>query len=118
MSDYAAWRDAFAGVLDPQRYTIEWLDGLVAEGRAIFWGAEDAAMLTELRRYPTGAMDIHGLVAAGALDTIIGDLIPRAEAWAQTAGCIGAVIDSREGWTRALKASGYRPYQTAVRKEL
>lgn len=118
MSDYARWREAFAEALDPRRHTIEWLDQLVADGRAIFWAADDAAMLTELRFYPTGAKDIHGLVAAGELEAITGKLIPQAEEWARAAGCIGAVIESREGWVRSLKASGYRTYQTAVRKEL
>lgn len=116
--DYEAWRDRFAEILDPRRYTLEWLDGQVSSGRAVFWGAEDAAMLTELRRYPTGVIEIHGLVAAGDMKSIIDGLIPRAEDWARKAGCIAAVIESRAGWARQLRPHGYELHQTAIRKDL
>jgi hypothetical protein len=115
---YPIWREAFGEVLDTRLYSLVWLDGRVAQGCALLWSADDAAMLAEVRFYPTGAKDIYGLVAAGDLDTITGKLIPEAEEWARAAGCIGAVIESREGWVRSLKASGYHLYQTAVRKEL
>lgn len=114
---YSDWREAFGAVLDARLHTIEWLDGQVQSGRALLWEADDAAMLAEVRFYPTGAKVIHGLVAAGSLDTIVGKLIPEAEEWAKAAGCIGAVIESREGWGRVLKGAGYRPYQIAVRKD-
>jgi hypothetical protein len=118
MSDYASWRERFAEALDDRFYSLEWLDNQVRGGRAILWSDEDAAILAEVRFYPTGAKDIHGLVAAGDMEAIATRLIPRAEEWAKAAGCIGAVIESREGWTRVLKSAGYLPYQTAVRKEL
>lgn len=114
---YAEWRDRFAEVLDARLYDLAWLDEQVRSGRALVWAADDAAMLTEMRTYPTGARDIHGLVAAGKLETIVGELIPRAERWAQTVGCIGAVIESRQGWVRALEGSGYRVHQVALWKE-
>lgn len=115
---YADWRQAFIQVLDQRLYTPEWLDGMVRDGRAILWTAEDAAILAEVRFYPTGAREIHGLVAAGNIETIKGVLIPQAEEWARAAGCVSSVIESREGWVRSLRSSGYHLYQTAVRKEL
>ncbi len=81
------------------------------------WATDDAAMLTELRRYPTGAVEIHGLVAAGDLDSIRDELIPKAENWAKRAGCIAAVIESRPGWAKAMKSAGYAVHQVAIRKE-
>lgn len=116
--DYLQFRAAFASVMDQRLYTPEWLDGEVWSGRAKFWRTADAAIVTEIRTYPTGAHDIHGIVAAGDLSEIINILIPAAEMWAKAVGCIGAIIESREGWARVLKERGYEPHRVAVRKEL
>ena len=118
MSDYPPWREAFAAAMDPRLHTIDHLDSLVLSGRAQAWFGDKAAMITEIRTYPTGANVIHGLVAAGALEEIRDVLIPRAERWARQAGCIMAIIESRPGWARALQTQGYEPHQLAVRKEL
>jgi len=115
---YLRWRDEFAKVLDPALYTIGWLDGRVESGSAIFMGCDDAAILIEFREYPTGARDLHGLLAAGQLESIVGTLIPRAEAYAREQGAIAAVIESRAGWMKALVGHGYEPYQTCIRKVL
>ena len=118
MNSYAEARPHFAEALDPRLYTIEHLDALVLSGRAQVWLGERAAIVTEVREYPTGARVVHGLVAAGALEEIVGVLIPRAEAWGRSVGCLLAVIESRPGWVRRLKDAGYRIHQTAVRKAL
>jgi len=115
---YAAFRARFAEALDPRLYGIEHLDALVASGRAIFMAAGDAAILFELRTYPTGARAVHGLVAAGDAERITALLIPSAEAWGVARGCIGATIESRPGWARLLKPHGYAVHQVAVWKDL
>jgi hypothetical protein len=115
---YAAFRSAFLEVMDPALYSIEWLDEQVATGAVMFWRSANAAIIAEIRHYPTGARDIHGLIAAGELSEIVGHLIPHAEQWAREQGCVGAIIESRPGWQRVLKEQGYEPYQIAVRKEL
>lgn len=116
---YLTFREGFAGVMDPRLYTIAWLDGLVWSGRAQFWGGEKAAFVTEIRVYPTGAADLHFLVAAGDLDEIVNVLRPKAEAWAKNdIGCLGAIVESREAWAKVLKPHGYETHQLAVRKDL
>lgn len=115
---YAAFRERFAEAMDPRLYTIHHLDALVASGKAHFLSAGDAAILFELRTYPTGAKAVHGLVAAGDVDRIVGLLIPTAEAWGAARGCIGATIESRPGWARLLKPHGYAVHQVAVWKDL
>jgi N-acyl-L-homoserine lactone synthetase len=40
------------------------------------------------------------------------------EEWAQQQGCSTIVIQSREGWLKVMKASGYSPYQASIRKDL
>lgn len=115
---YGRWRGAFAEAMDPRLHGIEHLDALMLSGRAQAWFGDRAAMATELRAYPAGARTIHGLIAAGDLAEIRDELIPRAERWARGLGCTIAIIESRPGWARALKASGYEPHQLTVRKEL
>lgn len=115
---YGRFRSAFAAALDPQLHSIEWLDREILEGRALYWHTDTAAIVATLKHYPTGAKDIEGLIAAGELDDIVGVLIPQAEAWARESGCVGAIIQSREGWAKVLRRHGYEPFQTAVRKVL
>jgi hypothetical protein len=118
LAAYHLWRPAFEKVMDQRLYTLGWLDSQVWSGRAWFWGNERAGIVTELRHYPTGAIDIHGLIAAGDMAEIRDVLIPLAEEFARTIGCVGAIIESRDGWAKALKKNGYEPFQTAIRKEL
>lgn len=115
---YTAFREAFAEVMDERYHTLEWLDAQVLSGKVQFWHSDNAAMITEIRDYPTGAKDIHALIAAGDLAEIIETITPRAERWARTQGCIAAQVESREGWARALRPSGYQTHQIIVRKEL
>jgi len=114
---YLLFRPAFETAIDPRLYTMDWLDRRILDGDALFWRTDRAAIVAEVRRYPTGNRDIHGLIAAGDLDDITGVLIPQAEAWARSAGCIGAVIESRSGWVRRLRGRGYSCHQVALRKE-
>lgn len=115
---YCEFRPAFSQVLDERYYTLAWLDEQLLNGKVHFWRSDNAAMITELREYPTGAKDVHALIAAGDLDEIITVIGPQVEEWARDQGCIAALVESREGWARALKPIGYRTHQIIVRKEL
>lgn len=116
-NDYLGFRDGFREALNPRFYTIEFLDGLVWSGRARLFGNERGAVVAEIKIYPTGERDVHFLVGAGDLDALIA-LAPAVEAWGREQGCLGALIESREGWARAMKRHGYELHQIAVRKEL
>ena len=117
-TDYLRWRPEFAKVLDPDLYTLDWLDGRVQDGSALFACCGDAAIIVEFRTYPTGARDLHGLIAAGRLESITDVLIPQAEVFAKAQGAIATVIESRAGWMKALVKHGYEPHQTCIRKVL
>jgi hypothetical protein len=117
MSDYLRFRPLFAEALDPRLYRIDYLDALVASGIGRIWAGEKAAIVAALRRYPTGATVVHGVIAAGDKDEIR-KLIPLAEAWGREQGCIGGTIDSREGWQRTLGNDGYRVHQLCLWKDL
>lgn len=113
--EYQRFRDQFAEVLDTRFYTIEWLDSQVYNGIFRLWSNEASAIIAEIKHYPTGAKEVHGLIAAGELEGII-ELIPKAEAWGRSVGAIVAGISSREGWSRALP--DYSVHQVEIRKEL
>lgn len=115
---WAKWRPHFIAIMDPRYYTESWLDGEVEAGRFTLMMAEDAAALVTVLTFPTGAKEAHGVAAVGNLKTVIGELIPRWEALSREQGCVTASIESRDGWQRALRSSGYEPYQTKIRKDL
>lgn len=114
VTPYDIFRDEFVS-LDPERYPAEYIDRRVETGAWRCWGDERAAILAEIRVYPSGAREVHGIAAAGDLAAIIG-LIPLAEAWGREMGCTRAVIESRPGWERALP--DYELHQVSVRKDL
>lgn len=121
MNDWATyqdWRAAFGAAMDPRLHTLEWLDRQIEDGVFRFTSAPGAALVTEIRSYPTGAFDLHFMVAAGDLDTLVTVLRPEAERWAKRMGAIGAIVESREGWAKALKGDGYHPHQMTLRKDL
>ena len=103
--------------MDPRLYDIDYLDGLILSGRARFWRTDTAAIVAEIKLFPTGAKVVHGLIAAGDIEGIK-SLIPLAEDWGRQVGCIGGMIDSRPGWARAMKSAGYAPHQLALWKDL
>lgn len=111
---YERFRDEFAA-LDPDRYPADYIDRQVWTGAWRCWGDDSAAILAEIRTYPSGLREVHGIAAAGDLRAIVG-LIPLAEAWGASAGCKIASIESREGWGKLLP--GYRVEQVRIVKEL
>lgn len=115
--EYGRFRDAIAQVMDARFYTPEWLDGEIWSGRARIFSSADAAIIATMKVYPAGGREVHGLVAVGDLEQVT-RLIPQAETWGRTLGCIVAGIDSREGWAKVMKNDGYAVHQVALRKDL
>lgn len=115
---YLKFRPDIEKLIDRRLYTVAWLDTQIWAGLAQIWATDDACIVAEIRDYPTGAKEIHGLCAVGDIHQIVGMLIPVAEEWGKEMGCIIASIASRDGWARVLKDSGYTPHQTYLRKEL
>lgn len=115
---YLSFRSAFLEVMDERYHTLDWLDGQVLDGKVQFWRSDNAALLTEIKTYPTGARDIHVVISAGDMREVIEILRPQAEAFGHSLGCIAATVESRIGWARALEPYGYETHQLTVRKEL
>lgn len=117
-AEYHRFRDRFGEVLDPRFHTLEWLDRQIIGGDYKFWPGREAALVTEIRSYPTGAKEIHAVIAAGDARELIESLAPQAEQYGRTMGCLRAVVESRTGWAKALKSHAYETHQLTVRKEL
>lgn len=115
--DYHPWREQFAQALDPRFYTLDYLDSRINENTARIFTCPEAALIVELRPYPTGNFDGHVLIAAGDPMAVVETLRPQAEAWLREIGAMGALVESRPGWARLLKQHGYEPHQTMVRKD-
>lgn len=116
--EYQRFRSDFIAVLDPELYNPEWLDMMLWSGQFRLFTSEKSAILTSIKVYPTGIKELHGEIATGNLGEIVRQLIPQAEAFARTQGCKIAVIQSREGWAKAMKRFGYNIHQTSIRKAL
>lgn len=114
---YLRHRDAISELLDPRCYSVEWLDQRILSRDAHVLANRDAVIVFEVRRYPMGAKEVHGLIAAGDLSAIL-PLIDNAECWGRSQGCVFATISSREGWRRVLEPAGYEPHQVELRKDL
>ena len=115
---YCEFRDRFEEVADVRYYPMGWLDQQILDGNFQFMRSANAAIIIERRQYPSGAEDVHGVIAAGDLREIVEVLIPRAEAWGREHGCIAALIESRPAWAKTLAPFGYQPHQLTIRKDL
>jgi hypothetical protein len=115
---YHRFRPSFAEAMDPAFYPIDHLDHLLLSKRATLFASGDAAMVAEIRLYPSGLRAVHCLVAAGRIDEIVEAIRPRVEAWGRAHGCGAAIVESRAGWANVLKPHGYAPFQISVRKDL
>lgn len=118
MTNYPDFRPRFAAALDPRLHDIAFLDAMLAAGRAQYWEGEAAALVTELRSFPSGAAAVCALVAAGDPEEIVDRLRPRAESLGRAAGCGFSIVESRPGWQRLLAPHGYAPFQLSLIKPL
>lgn len=116
--NYLQYREAFAEILDHRTHTIEWLDAQVYAGFAKVWPAPDACLLTEIKQFPTGAFEVHVMIAAGNMETLVNETIKHVEAWAQEIGALFVTIASRKGWEKIMRPYGYEHWQTELRKEV
>lgn len=115
---YVRHRAGFAEIIDERFYSLAWVERQILEGRYFVFANDAAAVIVEIRVFPTSARDLHFVAATGTLDTLIGELRREAEQWGREQGCITASIESREGWQRVLEPQGYELFQVGLRKEL
>lgn len=113
---YQKWRHRLARANNPQLIPITHIDQLLIDGAAQFWATDDAAIVTQLREWPGGAVTIEVTAAAGKKADILGPLHSAAAAWATENGATHILVAGRDGWRREL--DGFRHYQTLLIKDL
>lgn len=113
---YEKWRHRLARANNPALIPITYVDELLSDGRAQFWATEDAAIVTQLREWPGGAVTVEVIAAAGKKGDVIGPLHEAAAVWAKGEGASHVLIAGRDGWRRELPE--FRHYQTLLLKEL
>ncbi|MGJ3630213.1 hypothetical protein AB5I41_31455 [Sphingomonas sp. MMS24-JH45] len=67
-------------MLDQRKWPLSWLDDEIASERATAFASRNACIVTALRQYPGGAVEIHGLGATGDSSEIV-SLVSQAEEW-------------------------------------
>lgn len=96
-----------------------WVDVVKAilTGNAMLWPGKNCAIVTEDNSYPDGTRALQTWVAGGDMEEIL-SLAPGIEAMARLRGCTSSLVQGRAGWSKPLKAMGYRIWSTTLRKEL
>ena len=115
MDAYTRHREAIRSMLDERLYPIEWLDRQVLSGAIRTMSNETSIIGFEVRTYPGGARELHGMFAAGDMAGVK-QLVTEAEQFGREQGCDIATIESREGWAKVFP--GYRPHQLRIVKDL
>lgn len=98
-------------------HTVEDVQQLLIEGKAILWPAIDSAVVTQIRDTPQKRL-LHIFLAGGQMAEIR-DLMPIIYAWAASHGCVGATFTGRKGWERTFvtKAQGWDAKWTGFYKD-
>lgn len=113
---YEKWRHRLARANDADLIPITHVDELLAGGLAQYWATDDAAIVTQLKEWPGGAVTIEVIAAAGKKADITGPLHESAAEWARANGATHIMVAGRDGWRRELPE--YRHYQTLLLKEI
>jgi hypothetical protein len=88
----------------------------IESGDVQLWTNASAALVTEIKVYPTGVKLVNAWLAGGDLDGVL-LLVPAAERFARAKGCkrVGIAF-CRAGWARKLP--GYRKAGVQLTKDL
>lgn len=111
------WRDDIASMLDERFYPLGWVEQQIAKGAIGLLENEGAIIGIERREYPGGAVELHGMFAAGDKGAIR-ELVKDAIAAARVAGCDIAAIESRLGWEREFRSLGFERDKVRIVKDL
>ena len=115
MEAYNRHREAIRALLDERFYPLAWVDREVWNGNIRTLANDTAIIGFEVKTYPGGAKEVHGMFAAGDLAGIVA-LVADAEEFGRSIKCDVASIESRAGWARVFP--DYHAHQLRIVKEL
>ena len=114
---YVDYRNDIVAMLDERFYPYWWVEQQINAGAIGLMENDRAIIGVECREYPGGAVELHGMFAAGDISGIL-ELIDEACEAARLSGCTIATISSRPGWAKVLKSRGFEMRQQVITKEL
>lgn len=106
MAAYTRHRAEIASILDERFWPLWWVESQISEGKIDLLSNDTAIIGIEVRNYPGGARELHGLFAAGE-KAGIKELVEQALAIGEAAGLTCAAIESRHGWEREFRDLGF-----------
>ncbi len=113
---YLRHRAEIAKMLDERFWPLWWVESQISEGNIDLLWNDTAIIGFEVRKYPGGARELHGMFAAGQVDGI-DELVDAACEVARGIGAFAA-IDSRPGWARRYKNKGFRVDRVRIVKDM
>lgn len=113
---YLRHRAEIASILDERFYPLGWVEQEIAAGRIDLLHSNTAIIGIQLRTYPGGARELHGMFAAGD-KAGIKELVKQALELGRAAGCTVAAIESRSGWEREFRDLGFAKDRVRIVKE-
>jgi len=94
-------------------HTLQDVLDIVVKGDAQFWPFDDAAIVTEIIRYPQRTT-LRFWLAGGNFETLA-EAEPKLINWSKQFDCTSVEIVGRRGWVRAL--DGYEATATIMAKD-
>lgn len=117
MAAYTRHRTEIAGILDERFFPLWWVESQISAGHIGLAHSDDALIGFEVRTYPGGARELHGMFAAGDKDAIRELVVQVCDA-AAISGCHVAAIESRPGWAREYRNLGFQTDRVRIVKDL
>jgi len=106
------------------RYRVQDIRQAVLAAKKQLWiivngsDAVMAAVVTEIRDYPTGVKACNVVLCAGEDHRLWVHHIDGLKDWAKERGCSIMEVMGRDGWTPALREMGYRRSQAVFEMEI
>lgn len=97
-------------------HLFEDVAAMIEAGRLQLWPAPEGCLVSEIVDYPRKRI-FNVFLAGGELDQLT-DMHEDMRLWAIAQGCDAATMHGRRGWTKVLKANGWREALVTMEKDL
>ena len=98
-------------------YNFDYVLEQVLIGKMQLFISDDSIAITLIQHYPEKDV-LHGLFAAGNLETIMGTIQEQIIAFGRKNGCELLRMNGRAGWKRVLKDDGWHEQDTTLHKKI
>jgi len=89
----------------------------VKTGRYQYFGDDQCCLITEIHDFPR-CRKLHLFIAAGSIDRLLTEYLPRVKEFARENGCNGLTSVSRKGFLKRFPQYGFKPKSITFELEL